>query len=50
MLKMFLGTPFQTNNITENYEMYIDICELARLEVAKFLGITIDGWKNKLIM
>ena len=37
---MFLGTPFQTNNITESYEIYLDICKLACLEV-KFLGITI---------
>ena len=40
--KMFLGTRFQINNINENYEIYLDGCKLARVEEAKFLGITID--------
>ena len=39
---MFLGTRFQTNNINENFEIYLDGCKLARVEEAKFLGITID--------
>ena len=47
---MFLGTRFQTNNMNENFEIYLDGCKLARVEEAKFLGITIDEnltWKNK---
>ena len=47
---MFLGTRFQTNNINENFEIYLDGCKLARVEEAKFLGITIDEnltWKKK---
>ena len=46
---MFLGTHFQTNNINENYEIYLEGCKLARVEKAKFLGITIDEnltWKK----
>ena len=50
---IFLGTRFQTNNINENFEIYLGGCKLARVEKAKFLGITIDEnlqGKNKLIM
>ena len=50
---MFLGTRFQTNNISVNYEIDLDGCKLARVEEAKFLGITIDEnltSKNKVIM
>ena len=36
---MFLGTRFQTNNMNE---IYLDGCKLARIEKARFLGITID--------
>ena len=48
---IFLGTRFQTNNINENYEIYLDGCKLARVEEAKFLGITIDEnltWKRQI--
>ena len=48
---MFLGTRFQTNNINENFEIYLDGCKLARVEEAKFLGITIDEnltWKKQI--
>ena len=48
---MFLVTHFQTNNINENYEIYLDGCKLARVEEAKFLGITIDEnltWKKQI--
>ena len=47
---IFLGIRFQTNNINENYEIYLDGCKLARVEEANFLGIKIDEsliWKNK---
>ena len=39
---MFLGTRFQTNNIDDSWDIYLDGCKLARVAEAKFLGITID--------
>ena len=30
---MFLGTRFQTNKINKNYEICLDGCKLARVEV-----------------
>ena len=49
--KFLMVTHFQTNNINENYEIYLDGCKLARVEEAKFLGITIDEnltWKKQI--
>ena len=39
---MFLGTRFQTKNIDDIYDIFLDGCNLSRVEEAKFLGITID--------
>ena len=46
---MFLGTRFQTKNIDDRYDIYLDGCKLSRVEEATFLGITIDDnltWKK----
>jgi hypothetical protein len=48
---MFLGTRFQTNNIDDSWDIYLDGCKLARVAEAKFLGITIDEnltWKKQI--
>ena len=48
---MFLGTRFQTKNIDDRYDIYLDGCKLSRVEEAKFLGITIDdnlSWKKQI--
>ena len=47
---MFLGTRFQTKNIDDRFDIYLDGCKLSR-EEAKFLGITIDenlSWKKQI--
>ena len=48
---MFLGTRFQTKNIDDRFDIYLDCCKLSRVEEAKFLGITIDenlSWKKQI--
>ena len=39
---MFVGTPHQTKNITNDNHIYLDGCKLTRVYEAKFLGITLD--------
>ena len=48
---MFLGTRFQTKNIDDRFDIYLDGCKLSRVEEAKFLGIIIDenlSWKKQI--
>ena len=48
---MFLGTRFQTKNIDDRFDIYLDGCKLSRVEEPKFLGITIDenlSWKKQI--
>ena len=48
---MFLGTRFQSKNIDDRFDIYLDGCKLSRVEEAKFLGITIDenlSWKKQI--
>ena len=48
---MFLGTRFQTKNIRDDCNVYLDGCRLTRVTEAKFLGITIDEnltWKRQI--
>ena len=48
---MFLGTRFQTKNIDDRFDIYLDGRKLSRVEEAKFLGITIDenlSWKKQI--
>jgi len=46
---MFLGSRYQTKNISDSREIFLDGCKLNRVCKATFLGITIDEnltWKN----
>ena len=48
---MFLGTRFQTQNIDDKFDTYLDGCKFSGVEEAKFLGITIDEnlpWKKQI--
>ena len=48
---MFLGTCFQTKNIDDSFDIYLDGCKLSRVEDAKFLVITKDenlSWKKQI--
>ena len=46
---MFIGTPHQTSNITNDHHIFLDGCKLNRVYNAKFLGITLDDnltWRS----
>lgn len=48
---MFLGTRFQTKNVRDDCNVFLDGCRLTRVTEAKFLGITIDEnltWKKQI--